>query len=66
MENCKELQLASQPHLIWADAVCIYQSNNEEKGIQVQMMRIIGPMATTVIVWPSSSNYSLEIVVEKP
>ncbi|PSN59130.1 hypothetical protein BS50DRAFT_509025 [Corynespora cassiicola Philippines] len=37
--------------LIWADAICINQQDNIEKGIQVNMMRSIYSRAATVIFW---------------
>ena len=36
---------------LWADAICIDQSNNEERGHQVSQMRIIYEKATKVLVW---------------
>jgi Heterokaryon incompatibility protein (HET) len=39
------------PELIWIDAVCIDQSNIEERGAQVQMMAKIYSGAARVIVW---------------
>jgi len=37
--------------LIWIDAICINQKDNEEKSHQVQMMRNIYSNAVQVIVW---------------
>jgi hypothetical protein len=37
--------------VIWVDAICINQQDNNEKGIQVQMMRSIYQRATKVIFW---------------
>lgn len=39
------------PLLIWADALCINQDDEEEKGKQVQSMRLIYQSATEVSVW---------------
>lgn len=37
--------------VIWIDAICINQQDNEEKNIQVKMMRSIYKQATSVIFW---------------
>ncbi|MCJ1253757.1 hypothetical protein MMC24_001570 [Lignoscripta atroalba] len=36
---------------IWIDAICIHQSNNDEKSIQVPLMREIYRKAKTVVSW---------------
>ncbi|KIW00860.1 uncharacterized protein PV09_07617 [Verruconis gallopava] len=49
--------------LWWIDAVCINQSDNEEKSWQVQMMREIYEKATRVAAWigPAADNSALLI-----
>jgi hypothetical protein len=37
--------------LLWADQICINQQDNEEKSIQVGMMRDIYKRAANVIFW---------------
>jgi hypothetical protein len=37
--------------LLWADAICINQSNDDEKGIQVTMMGDVYDQASRVLVW---------------
>jgi hypothetical protein len=37
--------------LLWADAVCIDQSNNEERGHHVKQMSLIYANAVRVLVW---------------
>jgi len=44
--------------LIWIDSVCINQEDDEERGIQVQLMRQIYERATRVIVWLGESPYA--------
>jgi hypothetical protein len=39
------------PRIIWADAVCINQANEEEKEHQIQFMAAIYAKASRVIVW---------------
>ena len=45
------LRHASQSRMLWADAICIDQNNDEEKGTQVQMMREIYQRAARTVVW---------------
>lgn len=47
---------------IWIDAICINQEDNEEKSIQVQMMREIYANADRVVLLPSG-NPGLRIAV---
>ncbi|GES59754.1 HET-domain-containing protein [Aspergillus terreus] len=37
--------------ILWVDAICINQEDNEEKGQQIQIMRTIYGQANCVIVW---------------
>jgi hypothetical protein len=37
--------------ILWADAICINQANDKEKGVQVNMMGEIYDRATGVLVW---------------
>lgn len=41
---------------LWVDALCINQSNDEEKGIQVQNMFVIFSKASTVLAWLGEAN----------
>ncbi len=44
---------------IWIDAVCINQQNNEEKNVQVRLMREIYENAQAVLVWlGNAANHS--------
>ncbi|PPJ58466.1 hypothetical protein CBER1_08353 [Cercospora berteroae] len=40
-----------RPRILWVDAVCIYQRDNEERTAQVQMMTAIYQNAKRVILW---------------
>jgi len=46
-----ELSKDGQYSYIWIDAICIDQSNNEEKGVQVAMMSEVYSKAERVVVW---------------
>ena len=45
----RRLRFVDKPLLLWADAICINQADNEEKEAQVQLMRRIYTSATQVI-----------------
>ena len=45
------LQDCILPRIIWVDAVCIDQTNREEKATQIQLMPAIYAKACRVIVW---------------
>jgi hypothetical protein len=47
----KHLQYKKTARVIWVDALCINQSDNEEKGWQVELMREIYQRATFVSIW---------------
>ncbi|KAF2177501.1 HET-domain-containing protein [Zopfia rhizophila CBS 207.26] len=52
--------------IIWVDAICINQADNEEKGYQIQSMGKIYGQATRVIVWlgkaEDDSDQALEAI----
>jgi Heterokaryon incompatibility protein (HET) len=39
------------PRIVWADAVCINQADEKEKGRQIQLMAAIYAKASRVLVW---------------
>lgn len=45
----QRLRLLNEPLLLWADAICINQADNEEKEAQVQLMRRIYARANLVV-----------------
>lgn len=45
------LRHASEPRVLWIDAVCINQSDNQEKLLQIQRMGRIFSSAASVIAW---------------
>lgn len=44
------------PTTLWVDAICINQSDNDEKSLQVQLMRDIYHTASLVTVWLGESD----------
>lgn len=52
-----------RPHtrrMLWADAICINQSGNDEKSWQVQMMGSIYSHATHVLAWVGEHDHDSE------
>jgi hypothetical protein len=47
----QSLRLPNKQRILWVDALCINQADNEEKSQQVGMMRGIYSSATTVMIW---------------
>ena len=54
----QRVRSTDKPRLLWADAICIDQSNLIERSEQVQLMRSIYQQAREVLVWlgPSDEN----------
>ena len=48
------MRFKDRSRLLWADAICIDQSNYAERGHQVSQMRLIYEKATNVLVWLGS------------
>ncbi|KAM0557973.1 hypothetical protein ACHAPJ_005138 [Fusarium lateritium] len=46
-----DLRLPDKPRVIWNDAICMNQNDNEEKGHHIQLMRTIYASASTVCAW---------------
>ncbi|KAH7350751.1 heterokaryon incompatibility protein-domain-containing protein [Rhexocercosporidium sp. MPI-PUGE-AT-0058] len=44
-------RLSDKPLIIWADAVCINQSDNTEKSLQIPLMADIYSQAAEVLIW---------------
>ncbi|KAI0891345.1 heterokaryon incompatibility protein-domain-containing protein [Annulohypoxylon nitens] len=47
----KDLRFKDRVRILWVDAICINQSHNGEKSIQIQQMRRIYSQASRVLVW---------------
>jgi hypothetical protein len=48
--------------LIWVDAICINQDDNDEKDFQLNLMRDIYHKATTVHVWLGEASHDTHLV----
>ena len=51
----RQLRLPEKTRVLWVDAVCIDQTDNQERNHQVTLMRMIYTQANRVIVWLGNS-----------
>lgn len=58
------LRLEEKSRLVWADAICINQSDMVEKGPQVKMMKQIYDNATRVCVWLGHASAQMQPAFE--
>ena len=54
----------NRPKNVWIDAICINQSDNEEKGVQVSMMGDIYANAARTIVWLGKQSADSDIAMD--
>ncbi|KAI2626064.1 HET-domain-containing protein [Hypomontagnella submonticulosa] len=50
-EALRHFRLPSKKRSLWADAICINQNDNDERGRQVGRMKDIYPKAEQVVIW---------------
>jgi Heterokaryon incompatibility protein (HET) len=55
-EALRGLRLVDRTRILWVDAVCVDQSNTNEKNEQVQLMRSIFAKASRTLVWLGHQN----------
>ncbi|KFA45742.1 hypothetical protein S40293_09460 [Stachybotrys chartarum IBT 40293] len=60
----RRLRHNNDPVVVWADALCINQKDNEEKALQVGMMDEIYSAATQVVVYVGEADVQTPQVVE--
>ncbi|PMD46856.1 HET-domain-containing protein [Hyaloscypha variabilis F] len=60
----RRFRLHDQPRRLWADAVCINQRDDKEKGHQVALMAEIYRNAECVLVWLGESNETIDAGIE--
>ncbi|KAF2180153.1 HET-domain-containing protein [Zopfia rhizophila CBS 207.26] len=63
LRNRQARSFPDQPLYLWADAICINQSDSTEKNRQVPLMREIYQRAQQVLVWLGESRYDSELAV---
>jgi hypothetical protein len=54
----RRLRLPRSTRIVWIDAICINQNDNEEKSYQVPLMGSIYSLARRVVVWLGSGKLS--------
>lgn len=59
----RRLRHTREPFEIWADAVCINQNDDNEKGSQIPLMGRLYSEASLVIVWLGDENPDIEIAI---
>ncbi|KAK2745175.1 hypothetical protein FQN55_006299 [Onygenales sp. PD_40] len=60
----RSLRLPGQARRLWIDALCIDQSNTDERTRQVKYMRLVYKYATRVVVWLGSWTPGVEMAFE--
>jgi len=63
LHNIRERHDIGSP-LLWADAICIDQTNNVEKGFQIPLMGKIYSQAESVFVWLDSPTIAMTKALE--
>jgi hypothetical protein len=53
----RHVRKRAEPRLLWVDAICINQGDNEEKSLQVGMMRNIYAKAFRCVIWLGDSQH---------
>jgi hypothetical protein len=51
--------------ILWVDALCIHQNDNEEKGQQIRLMAEIYSKASRVIIWLGEAEKDSDLALEK-
>ncbi|KAL7952089.1 heterokaryon incompatibility domain-containing protein [Trichoderma barbatum] len=69
-ENCeaalKRLRQSEGDRVLWVDAICIDQSNIEERSIQIGLMRHIYSQATWTGLWVGETSSAIDEESSKP
>ncbi|KKZ65881.1 hypothetical protein EMCG_08386 [[Emmonsia] crescens] len=60
----RSLRLPTQARWLWVDALCIDQSNTDERSRQVRYMRFVYKHATRVVVWLGCWTPAVEMAFE--
>jgi hypothetical protein len=60
----RHLRSKNQDRILWADAICINQSDDKERGHQVQQMRDIYSQAEEVVIWLGHATNQTNILMD--
>lgn len=60
----RQLQHETQPRVLWIDALCINQDDDEEKGRQVLLMTQIYSRAELVIIWLGEADQHTQLAFD--
>ena len=61
--NClQRVRLPDRVHLVWADAICIDQSNNKERAQQVKLMKSIYSNAQRTVAFLGEASWNVDLV----
>ncbi|KFA65719.1 hypothetical protein S40285_08320 [Stachybotrys chlorohalonatus IBT 40285] len=61
----KSLRTPAASRILWTDAICIDQNNNEEKAKQVLQMHRVYSLAERVVIWLDSGSAEMNALVEE-
>ncbi|KAK8860096.1 HET-domain-containing protein [Apiospora arundinis] len=63
-EALMSLRLPDRDRILWVDALCIDQANDQEKGHQVGQMRLVYQHAESVLIWLGQCMPQVEYAME--
>ncbi|KAF8859694.1 HET-domain-containing protein [Acephala macrosclerotiorum] len=69
LEALRHLRHQTEPLVLWIDAICINQTNMEEKNHQVRQMRNVYASASRVLIWLGESDADIDAAfqyIQKP
>ncbi|KAK3938481.1 ankyrin repeat-containing domain protein [Diplogelasinospora grovesii] len=58
------LRTETRDRVLWIDAICIDQSNEEEKTDQIGQMRLVYEEAEQVLIWLGQSNEDIDMIMD--
>ncbi|KAF4631226.1 hypothetical protein G7Y89_g6898 [Cudoniella acicularis] len=64
MHIIEQLRFEDRDRILWIDAICIDQDNNEERKHQVQQMGSIYKEAEEVVVWLGSGTNETDLIMD--
>lgn len=57
------LRHRKKPRIVWADAICINQDDDDDKAYQVPLMGRLYTEATRTVIWLGASNQNIDALV---